>query len=41
MAETGKKDFQQFVAEAGQVERILASMEFSKPWSAPMTWKRS
>jgi diguanylate cyclase (GGDEF)-like protein len=30
MAETGKKDFQQFVADAGQVERILASMEFSK-----------
>ena len=30
MEETGKKDFQQSVADAGQVERILACMEFSK-----------
>ena len=30
MAETGKKDFQQFVADAGQVERILTCIEFSK-----------
>ena len=30
MAETGKKDFQQFVTDAGQVERILTCMEFSK-----------
>jgi diguanylate cyclase (GGDEF)-like protein len=30
MEETGKQDFQQFVADAGQVERILTCMEFSK-----------
>ena len=30
MEEIGKKDFQRFVADAGQVERILTCMEFSK-----------
>jgi diguanylate cyclase (GGDEF)-like protein len=30
MEELGKKDFQQNVADAGQVERILTCMEFSK-----------
>jgi diguanylate cyclase (GGDEF)-like protein len=30
MVEPGKKDFQQIVADVGQVERILTCMEFSK-----------
>jgi len=30
MEETEKKDFQKFISDAGQVERILTSLEFSK-----------
>src|SRR3974377_1476120 len=29
MEETEKKDFQKFISDAGQVERILTSLEFS------------